>query len=97
MRFFVTYDPAPVLTRTAIPVLALNGSLDLQVLPDLNLPPIQAALQGAGNQQATVQKLAGLNHLFQHAITGAPTEYGSIDETMAPEVLAQVAGWITSL
>jgi alpha/beta superfamily hydrolase len=97
MRFFVTYDPAPVLTRTRIPVLALNGSLDLQVLPDLNLPPIQQALQDAGNQQATVQKLEGLNHLFQHAATGSPMEYGTIDETMAPEVLAQIAGWIVSL
>jgi pimeloyl-ACP methyl ester carboxylesterase len=97
MRFFVTYDPAPVLTRTRIPVLALNGSLDLQVLPDLNLPPIQQALQDAGNQQATVQKLEGLNHLFQHATTGSPMEYGTIDETMAPEVLAQIAGWIVSL
>jgi hypothetical protein len=97
MRFFVTYDPAPVLTRTRIPVLALNGSLDLQVLPDLNLPPIQQALQAAGNQHATVQKLDGLNHLFQHATTGSPMEYGTIDETMAPEVLSQIAAWIGSL
>jgi hypothetical protein len=54
-------------------------------------------LQDAGNQQATVQKLEGLNHLFQHAATGSPMEYGTIDETMAPEVLAQIAGWIVSL
>jgi pimeloyl-ACP methyl ester carboxylesterase len=93
-RYFVTYDPAPVLTRTAIPVLALNGSLDLQVLPDQNLPPIRAAL--AGNPQATVQELDGLNHLFQHATTGSPNEYGSIDETMSPDVLAQVSGWIAA-
>jgi hypothetical protein len=67
------------------------------VLPDLNLPPIQQALQAAGNQHATVQKLDGLNHLFQHATTGSPMEYGTIDETMAPEVLSQIAAWIGSL
>jgi pimeloyl-ACP methyl ester carboxylesterase len=94
MRFFVTYDPAPVLTRTTIPVLALNGSLDLQVLPDLNLPPIEAAL--AGNDQATVDELDGLNHFFQHATTGSPNEYAVIDETMAPEVLSQVSAWIAA-
>jgi pimeloyl-ACP methyl ester carboxylesterase len=94
MRFFATYDPAPVLTRTAIPVLALNGSLDLQVLAKLNLPPIQTAL--AGNSQATVDELDGLNHFFQHATTGSPTEYAAIDETMAPAVLTQVAAWITA-
>jgi uncharacterized protein len=97
MRYFVTYDPAPVLTRTRIPVLALNGSLDLQVLPDLNLPPMQKALEDAGNPRATLQKLQGLNHLFQHATTGLPAEYGTINETMAPEVLTQIAAWIAGL
>jgi alpha/beta superfamily hydrolase len=94
MRFFALYDPAPVLARTTIPVLALNGSLDLQVLPDQNLPPIRAAL--AGNSQATIQELTGLNHLFQHATTGSPAEYGTIDETMSPDVLAQVSAWIVA-
>jgi pimeloyl-ACP methyl ester carboxylesterase len=97
MRFFITYDPAPVLARTTIPVLALNGGLDLQVLPDLNLPPIQAALAAANNQHATVQKIGGLNHLFQHAVTGSPSEYASISETMSPEVLTQVSTWIAGL
>ena len=69
------FDGEPV--RTAIPVLALNGSLDLQVLPALNLPPIRSGL--AGNSQAMVQELEGLNHLFQHAQSGAPAEYGFID------------------
>ena len=90
MRYLVSYDPIPVLARTTIPVLALNGSLDLQVLADVNLPPIQQALQTAGNTRATVKKLAGLNHLFQHAGTGSPAEYGGIAETIAPDVLAQI-------
>jgi len=97
MRWFQTYDPAPVLRRTRIPVLALNGSLDLQVLASLNLPVMEAAFQEAGNQQAIVSELPGLNHLFQHAITGSPSEYGLIPETMAPEVLALIADWIGEL
>lgn len=96
MRYFVTADPIPVLARTTIPVLALTGSLDLQVLADVNLPPIQDALQTAGNTRATVKKLAGLNHLFQHAGTGSPAEYGAIAETMAPDVLSQISSWITT-
>jgi fermentation-respiration switch protein FrsA (DUF1100 family) len=96
MRSFITYDPIPVLSRTTIPVLALNGSLDLQVPPSQNLPPIRQALQAAGNTRATVEELAGLNHLFQHATTGSPAEYATIAETMAPAVLAQVAAWLAS-
>jgi uncharacterized protein len=97
MRWFLTYDPAPVLRRTQIPVLALNGSLDLQVLASLNLPVMEAAFQEAGNEQAIVAELPGLNHLFQHAVTGSPSEYNLIPETMAPEVLTQIADWIGSL
>jgi pimeloyl-ACP methyl ester carboxylesterase len=96
-RFFATYDPAPALRRTQVPVLALNGSLDLQVIASVNLPILRAALTEAGNQRTVVSELPGLNHLFQHATTGAPSEYGNIDETMAPEVLTQVADWIGGL
>jgi len=97
MRFFATYDPAPVLRRTRIPVLALNGSLDLQVPASLNLPILREALAEAGNDRSLVAELPGLNHLFQHALTGAPSEYGAINETMAPEVLSQIADWIARL
>jgi uncharacterized protein len=96
-RFFVTYDPAPALRRTRVPVLALNGSLDLQVLASVNVPVMRAALAEAGNPLSSVSELPGLNHLFQHATTGAPAEYPLIDETMAPEVMAQIATWIGSL
>lgn len=97
MRWFLNYDPAPVLRRTQIPVLALNGSLDLQVLASLNVPVMEAAFQEAGNERASVSEVPGLNHLFQHAVTGSPSEYGLIPETMAPEVLTQIADWIGNL
>jgi uncharacterized protein len=94
MRAFVVYDPIPVLQRTKVPVLALNGSLDLQVLAAQNLPPLRAALGPDGATRATVREVAGVNHLFQHAETGSPEEYGAITETMAPEVLSEVSAWI---
>jgi uncharacterized protein len=97
MRWFMTYDPAPVLRRTLVPLLALNGSLDLQVLASLNVPALEAAFQEAGNERASVFELPGLNHLFQHATTGSPSEYAQIEETMAPEVLSQIAEWIVGL
>ncbi len=72
-------------------MLALNGSLDRQVLPD-NLAGIRAAT--AGNRDVTVTELPGLNHLFQTARTGGVGEYAEIEETMAPVVLSTVADWI---
>lgn len=92
MRFFIAYDPAPVLRRLSIPVLALFGSLDVQVQPELHRPAMERAL--SDNEHATIQKLEGLNHLFQHATTGLPNEYARIDETFAPEALEAIASWI---
>lgn len=94
MRFFLNHDPAPVLRRISQPVLALNGSRDVQVLPDLNLPAIEAALQAGGNTDVTTQVLDGLNHMFQHAKTGSPMEYLTIEETFATEAMATIAAWI---
>lgn len=93
-RSFIDYDPVPALQKTACPVLALNGEKDLQVPPGENLPKIKKALEDGGNKDSQATELPGLNHLFQHGPTGAPTEYGAIEETMAPEALNAISDWI---
>jgi pimeloyl-ACP methyl ester carboxylesterase len=92
MRYFLAYDPLPALETLAVPVLALIGELDLQVSAELNIPALEAAL--TGNADATVTELDGLNHLFQTATTGAVSEYGQIEETLAPRALELVSNWI---
>ena len=92
MRFFLAYDPAPALEDLDIPVLALIGSLDVQVSAEENIPALEAAL--AGNGDATVSDLEGLNHLFQNAETGAVSEYTRIEETFSPEAIDLITTWI---
>ncbi|MDX2115537.1 MAG: alpha/beta fold hydrolase [Planctomycetota bacterium] len=94
-RRFVALDPAPLIEALKMPVLALNGSLDRQVTPAENLAAIRAALERGGNQDITVRELPGLNHLFQTCRTGAPGEYGSIEETFAPAALDAIVEWLT--
>ena len=94
MRYFLTYDPAAALRKVKCPVLALNGSKDRQVPPDLNLPLIRKALDEGGNRHFEVVEIPGLNHLFQTAKTGSLAEYEEIEETIAPAVLEKIAGWI---
>jgi len=93
-QFFLTYDPAGDLRKVRCPVLALNGEKDLQVPPKLNLPAIRQALEEGGNKHFETDELPGLNHLFQTARTGAPSEYAEIEETMSPVALEKMAGWI---
>jgi len=93
-KYFLTYDPATALRKVTCPVLAINGSLDKQVLPDQNLPPIRKALEEAGNKHFEIDELQGLNHLFQTAKTGSPAEYAQIEETMSPIALEKMSTWI---
>jgi len=91
-RFFVSYDPRPALVGANVPVLALFGEKDLQVPPLQSADAVADAL--SGNPDATVDVLPDLNHLFQEAETGSPTEYQSIEQTMSPVALTAVSAWI---
>jgi len=93
-RFFLTYDPKPTLVKVKCPVLALNGSKDVQVAPKDNLGAIEDALASSGNTNYTVMELPNLNHLFQTAQTGAPSEYVKIEETISPIALKAIGDWI---
>ncbi len=96
-RYFLSYDPAPVLQKVKIPVLSIIGSKDLQVPAEENTRAIKTALEAAGNTNFEAQILPDLNHLFQTATTGAITEYAQIEETFAPSALALVSNWILSV
>jgi pimeloyl-ACP methyl ester carboxylesterase len=93
-RAFLIYDPRPALEKVKVPVLAMNGALDLQVPPHQNLLAIAAALEAGGNPDYEIVKLAHLNHLFQTAQTGSPIEYAKIEETFAPAALEAMGDWI---
>lgn len=94
MYYFLRYDPAPMLQKVRVPVLAAGGSLDLQVEPVENLAAIKAAL--ANDTDVTVTELPGLNHLFQDAKTGSPLEYAAIEETVSPAALKLFGDWIVA-
>ena len=91
-RYFLSYDPAPTLSQLNIPILAIYGSLDVQVPASEDMAAANAALRG--NSKATLVMLPGKNHLLQDAKTGAPNEYDAIEETMSPQALNLIADWV---
>jgi len=93
-RYFLTNDPKTALMKVKCPVLAINGEKDLQALPKESLQSIEEALIAGGNKDYTLKELPNLNHLFQTAKTGAISEYGQIEETIAPEALDLMGKWI---
>ena len=93
IRHFLTIDVGKLLPKIKCPVLALNGTKDTQVDCDANTTRIE---KGLTNCKHSIEKIDGVNHLFQHCNTGIVTEYQQIEETIAPEVLQVVAKWIKS-
>jgi dienelactone hydrolase len=94
-RSFARFDPAPHLAALTTPTLALFGGLDSQVPADQNAPPLRDAIAGRAGSEVVVFDAA--NHLFQTAETGAIQEYGQIEQTIDPVVLARLVAWIEGI
>ena len=97
MYYFLKYDPTDAIVKTNCPALLLNGSKDLQVLASQNFPAYERIIAEHGKTNLTLRELPDLNHLFQHCETGSPTEYVEIEETISPEVLELVVGFVKNL
>ena len=95
MKHFLALDSRPLLGNITCPVLALNGSKDTQVDSESNLGALRSGLQK--NAKNKLEAIEGVNHLFQHCKTGMATEYGNIEETIAPEVLEKIVSWLSNL
>ena len=93
MRWFMKTDPADYLAKVTCPVLALNGTLDLQVPVDQNLPVIERVVRESGGD-ITTHRLEGLNHLFQPATKGTVDEYPRIEITFDLATMAIIADWV---
>ena len=91
MRWAMDYDPVPALEAYDGPVLALFGSKDLQVTPQVSAPLMENALS---HPQSEVLTLDGLNHLFQPAETGALSEYIQIETTFDERALEKIGDWL---
>ena len=91
---FIKMDPAVALAKVKCPVLALNGSKDLQVPAEVNLQVIEKTLAKAGNKKVTAKILPNLNHLFQECKTGSPDEYEKIEQTFSPIALEEISNWV---
>jgi fermentation-respiration switch protein FrsA (DUF1100 family) len=96
-RDFLAYDPRPTLGKVTCPVLAIAGQKDLQVPPVEDLTAIRDALKAGADPPATFKLLPGLNHLFQEAGTGLPSEYGSIEQTLSPTALQAIGDWVLKM
>ena len=95
ITWFLDYHPSEAIRKVTCPTMALNGTLDLQVLSKDNLPVIKANLPH--NEKHLIKEYDSLNHLFQHCTPVTALNYGGIEETISEEVLRDVADWILDI
>jgi pimeloyl-ACP methyl ester carboxylesterase len=95
MKHFLALDMRPLLSRITCPVLALNGTKDIQVEHGTNLSALRNGLPA--NEKNSIESIDGVNHLFQHCNTGAVSEYREIEETISPAVIETIIEWIHCL
>ncbi len=93
-QYLIVTDPRPTLEKVTCPVLAINGSLDLQVPSKINLENIETSIKKGGNNDVTIIEFPNLNHLFQTTTTGNPSEYKELEETFSPDALKVLSDWI---
>ena len=93
MRKLLSLDMRPKLGGITCPVLALNGTKDIQVDYESNLGALREGLPASPKNK--IEAIDGVNHLFQHCTTGAVAEYRNIEETFAPEALELMIQWMT--
>ena len=95
MSDFLTLDTRPLHGNIKCPVLALNGTKDMQVDAVRNLEALRKGLPD--NPKNQISAVEGVNHLFQNCETGSVNEYKEIEETFSPAVLEKIVSWLNEI
>lgn len=96
-RYFINYDPSNIIPKITCPILALNGSLDVQVTSRENIDAYENLISKMNSPRSKTLELEGLNHLFQTAKTGNTSEYYKLTETFNEDALRIIYKWISDL
>jgi pimeloyl-ACP methyl ester carboxylesterase len=78
IRPLVLYDPAPTIRQLRLPVLALFGELDNNIMPEKNRVAWEAALEAGDHQDFALHILPKANHALLEAKTGNNAEMKSL-------------------
>ncbi|WP_277234821.1 alpha/beta hydrolase [Hymenobacter sp. YC55] len=93
-RYFIDFEPARKLADVKCPVLALNGSNDLQVEASGNLAMLRRGLRNS--RDVKTQKIPGVNHWLQPIQEEWAIVNGEQQPTFSPKALEMMREWIAA-
>jgi dienelactone hydrolase len=100
LRSSLDVDPAVDIARVRVPVLILQGSADVQVLP-ADLPRLVTAAR-THNHDVTVRTFSGDNHLFDATAGATQTPFAAVRQYLTvpawidARVLATIEQWLAA-
>jgi dienelactone hydrolase len=95
IRPLILYDPAPAIRQLQLPVLALFGELDNNILAEKNRAAWEAALEAGGHRDYTLRILPKANHLLLEANVGNNAEMKSL-QRFVPAYFDIVLAWLST-
>ena len=90
----ILYDPAAAIRQIKLPVLALFGELDNNILAEKNRAAWEAALKAGDHRDYTLRILPKANHAFLEAKVGNNAEMKSL-QRFVPAYAATVLDWLS--
>ncbi len=97
LKFWMSYDPAPVAKKVKTSTLILQGATDRQIPVD-NAGKLAALIRSGGNKDVTVRIFPATNHLFLEDSTGDFSDmYKHVkNNKVSPVILGALADWLVS-
>jgi len=92
-RLPIDYNPTPVLEKVRVPVLALFGELDQNVLPQKNSERWMGAFQKSANEDTLIEILPRARHSLLEAQTGSDEEVPML-KRFVPEYMPLLLDWL---
>ncbi len=93
IRQWYFYDPAPTLRQLRVPVLALFGELDDNIVAAKNRAAWETALEAGGHRDYTLSILPGANHYLWEAKVGTNAEMASL-RRFVPDYFRTIEEWL---
>jgi uncharacterized protein len=87
------YDPGPIIRQLRLPVLAIFGELDNNIVAEKNKSAWEAGLKAGGNRDYTLVILPKANHLQFEATAGSNAEMPSL-KRIVPAYFSTVQNWL---
>ena len=88
------YDPTPTIRKLQLPVLALFGELDNNIMAEKNHAAWEAALKAGGHRDYTLRILPKANHALLEAKVGNNAEMKSL-QRIVPAYSDIVLAWLS--